>query len=554
MQRLILGLVLLALPAVAAAQTQTIGLFRNDPGTFPGYTLFSPLEYTDTYLIDNQGELVHSWSTPYPIGNMAYLEEDGTLFRTADPGGNDVFVWGGDAGLVQQLDWDGTVLWEFLYSDSTVRLHHDIEVMPNGNVLMIAWEYKSQAECIAAGRDDFLLPDGELWPDHLIEVEPIFPSGGNIVWEWHAWDHLIQDFDPAQNNYGVVEDHPELIDINYMQDPLADWLHFNAVDYNPELDLIAISTPRFDEIWIIDHSTTTAEAAGHTGGARGMGGDILYRWGNPAAHSAGTVADQKLFRQHDVHWIPEGEGLRNEGRIMVFNNGNGRPAGPFSSIDEIITTVDSLGNFPLPPSATPHGPAGPAWTYPTVFDPTFYSGFISGSQRLPNGNTLIMEGATGTMFEVDTLEVKTWEYVVPVDGDGPMYQYSTGLNRTFRAHKYATDYPGLAGRDLTPQGVIELDPTSSPVIGQHGPTQLHANFPNPVRGSTSFAFTLARDGRVRLDVFDVRGRLVDRVLDTTLEAGRHEVTWDAGALASGVYTYVLRSKAGTEAKTLVKLQ
>ena len=315
MQRLILGLVLLALPAVAAAQTQTIGLFRNDPGTFPGYTLFSPLEYTDTYLIDNQGELVHSWSTPYPIGNMAYLEEDGTLFRTADPGGNDVFVWGGDAGLVQQLDWDGTVLWEFLYSDSTVRLHHDIEVMPNGNVLMIAWEYKSQAECIAAGRDDFLLPDGELWPDHLIEVEPIFPSGGNIVWEWHAWDHLIQDFDPAQNNYGVVEDHPELIDINYMQDPLADWLHFNAIDYNPDLDLIAISTPRFDEMWIIDHSTTTAEAAGHTGGRWGKGGDLLYRWGNPQRYGANGKCE--LFGQHDARWLVDEHGFSAPDAIGV---------------------------------------------------------------------------------------------------------------------------------------------------------------------------------------------------------------------------------------------
>ena len=77
-----------------------------------------------------------------------------------------------------------------------------------------------------------------------------------------------------------------------------------------------------NEIYIIDHSTTTLEASEHSGGNSGMGGDILYRWGNPEAYRAGTNNDQKLFGQHDVQWIESNR--PNSGELIVFNNGNGR--------------------------------------------------------------------------------------------------------------------------------------------------------------------------------------------------------------------------------------
>ncbi|MGC8644373.1 MAG: hypothetical protein ACP5XB_31305, partial [Isosphaeraceae bacterium] len=60
-----------------------------------------------------------------------------------------------------------------------------------------------------------------------------------------------------------------------------------------ELDQILLSVHSFSEIWIIDHGTTTAEAATHKGGRSGKGGDLLYRWGNPQAYRAGTAADQQ---------------------------------------------------------------------------------------------------------------------------------------------------------------------------------------------------------------------------------------------------------------------
>ncbi|MBZ0266689.1 aryl-sulfate sulfotransferase [bacterium] len=536
----------------APAQTQTVGLFRNDPGSFDGYTLFAPQQYEVTYLIDNDGLVVHTWDSPYRPGQLAYLLETGHLLRPANPMGNDVFMAGGAAGIVQELDWDGNLVWEFVYSDSTVRAHHDVEAMPNGNVLVVAWEYKSEAEAVQAGRDPATMP-GNLWPDHIIEIQPDGFGGADIVWEWHSWDHLIQDFDATKDNHGVVADHPELIDINYRESDSADWLHFNAIAYNADLDQIVVSPRTWGEFWIIDHGTTTQEAAGHTGGACGMGGDILYRWGNPRAYRAGTPGDQVFWSPHDPHWIADG--LTGAGRMMVFNDGRDRPEGPYSTVEEIVTTVDSTGCYPQPSPGTPHGPAAPAWIYPAVPDTSFYARARSNAQRLPNGNTLICESSPATLFEVDPAENVVWEYVVPVNADGPMYQYWTSIvpGPTFRTYRYAPDSPAFDGRDLTPGGPIELDPTFA--VGTAGRADLRLRAaPNPFRGRSSISFALEAGGDVRLDVYDVRGRLVSRLIDQPLAAGLHRHEWRPGRLPSGVYHYVLRAGEQTEARKVVHLE
>jgi len=374
-----------------SGQEQTIGLFLNDSTSFSGYTLFTPLTYTSTYLIDNNGLLVHSWQSAFVPGNSVYLLENGHLLRAADQSGNTTFVAGGDAGRVEEFDWEGNLVWEFEYSNNEHRLHHDIKPLPNGNVLMIAWEYKSATEAFAAGRDSASVPDEAIWPEQIIEVVPNDERGGDIVWEWHVWDHLIQDFDSTQANFGVIAEHPELIDINFLgpargsgANSAADWLHANAVEYNPELDQIMIGIPNWSELWIIDHSTTSEEAAEHTGGNSGKGGDILYRWGNPQTYQAGTFTDQQFFGQHDAEWIDSG--LPGAGNILVFNNGQGRLQGDFSTIDELVAPMDGSGNYTLTPGSA-YGPAEPAWSYTAPMPTDFFSPFISSAQRLPNGNT-----------------------------------------------------------------------------------------------------------------------------------------------------------------------
>ena len=153
------------------SQGQTVGLLQNEPGSFVGYTLYSPISFDKTYLIDHNGNLVHSWDTD--PGLSPYLLEDGSLIQTADILDSETFIWGGATGGVQRYDWDGNLIWEYTYSSPDYHLHHDLEVLPNGNVLMIAWERKSDTEAIAAGRDPTLLEDGELHPEHILQVEPV---------------------------------------------------------------------------------------------------------------------------------------------------------------------------------------------------------------------------------------------------------------------------------------------------------------------------------------------------------------------------------------------
>ena len=201
-------------PFFIFGQNQTVGLFQYDAGSYDGYTLFSPSE--NTYLIDNCGRLVHSWQSTYPPGLSVYLLEDGSLLRTCRIS-NSIFSGGGSGGRVEKKDWNNNLLWSYDFSSSAYYQHHDIEPMPNGNILVLCWEYKSLIDVILSGRDPSSLADNELWPSYILEVQPQGNNGINIVWEWHLWDHLVQEFDPSKPNYGIVANHPELLEDDYFR-------------------------------------------------------------------------------------------------------------------------------------------------------------------------------------------------------------------------------------------------------------------------------------------------------------------------------------------------
>ena len=443
------------------AQSRTVGLISYDESqALPGYNLLFPHNQSDVYLLNNCGEIVHTWqsdsgNTP---GNSVYLREDGSIVKCSrSPVTEGDFIWaGGGGGIVEALDWDGNLLWSFTQNDSLKRLHHDIELMPNGNVLMISWELRGLEECLLAGRDPDKLFQDKLWPDYILEYDPSLDS---IVWEWHIWDHLIQDFDSTKVNFGVITENPGKININYetnLGNP--DWNHANAIDYNPELDQILLSVPTFDEVWIIDHSTSTEEARSTIGGRSGKGGELLYRWGNPKAFEQGDTLDQRLFFQHDAHWILDEVDQTDQfyNKILLFNN---RVGEDFSAVNIINPTLDNDSvNYVMDV-----GRYLPLETELTLTHPVkqkLYSTGLSSAQYLSNGNFLILAGRIGYAFEITPSNEIVWEYVLPLKAGSPVQQgteLTLSNNNLFRLKRYSADYPAFEGRDLTPKGLLQIE-------------------------------------------------------------------------------------------------
>ncbi len=426
--------------ASTAFAQQTVGLFSQTPGSKDGYVLFAPIASEDTYLIDKCGKLVHVWGNNRKPGMSVYLLPDGSLLRS-EAVNNPVFTGNGSAGgRVARYDWNSNLLWSYTLSDTLQIQNHDICPMPNGNVMLVVWEKLTAAQALAAGRNPAVLGT-EVWSAKLVELQPSGFNGATIVWQWRFWDHLVQEFDNTKPNYGVVADHPELIDLNYngVGGPTnIDWLHLNAVTYNAALDQVMISSHSLSEIYIIDHSTTTAQAAAHSGGTQNKGGDFLYRWGNPAVYNRGTAANRKLYLQHNPEWIPAG--YPDAGKIMIFNNGVNRPGGNAASVDIIEQPVTASGNYTIT-AGQAYGPVATSWSYQAAVPTSFYSMAMGGAQRLQNGNTLICEATKGHFFEIDAAKNTVWDYVNPVNASGPVVQGTTVTgNQVFRSTYYPLDY------------------------------------------------------------------------------------------------------------------
>ena len=537
----ILALFTICILALPLAGQRTVGMITHDPSrAFPGYNLIYPHNQPNVYLLDNCGRIVHTWqdSAQWRPGNAAYLLENGYLVKTKRHTNfqNDSIWAGGGGAIVEIRDWQNTLIWRFELNNPQQRLHHDFKRMPNGNLLMIAWELKTEAEAIQAGRKPALLPQKKLWPDYILEVNP---STNQVVWKWHAWDHLIQDFDPSKANFGDVKAHPELIDVNWdTSNGHPDWMHANAIDYNPELDQIILSVPTFDEVWIIDHSTTTQEAAGHTGGKSGKGGDLLYRWGNPAAYRAGTTTDQKLFYPHDIHWVGPflDKTHPHYGKLATFNNQvNPR----YSTVNVFDPGFDrSTWSYPMKDGKWLPEKFDVDLTHPDTFQ--INSDGLSNVQLLPNGNTLILSGRWGYAFELTPSNQICWEYKVPLSGGTRVTQgrvLGIGANITFRMDRYPLGFPAFSGKDLSPKGYLELNPDTASCVPVTSVRTLSPPgglryFPNPAQ-ETLVVYWESSIEQV-MYVTDIMGKIRSTV---RLREGQNRL--DLAQLSSGIYFLIL---------------
>ena len=526
------------------SQVNTLGTISLTEEAYDGYTLFS--SYKNTFLINNCGQVINQWSSDYLPGHSVYILPNGNLIR-AGRKDTSTITFGGVGGIVEMFDWDGNLVWEFVYSSDDYRLHHDIYPMPNGNILVLAATVMSNEETILAGRDPNLVGgSGILYNEQILEIKPIGTNDYSIEWEWNFNDHLIQDYDDTKNNYGVIEEHPEKLDINFLNDriPAENWLHVNSIQYDETLDQIVISSRNLSELFIIDHSTTTEEASGDTGGTYGKGGDFLYRWGNPVAYRQGNEDNRTLFGQHFPHIIKPG--LKDEGKIILFNNGTDRePA--FSEVMIFSAPTTSPGIYTYEPDSS-YGPEAAEFTYSSNEDNNFTSGILSGAIRLPNENLLICDGNSGRLFEITATNDIVWNYIIPMNNTtGEISSQGDVLesgNSTFRGIKYSTDYEGFTDKDVTPGDPIESNFNLNTCLSLSTDNLLNNNitiYPNPVIDLININTSLTI---LEVEIYDVLGKRLNYI-----KVNNRKI--DVSGVNSGVYILKIKTEIGIILKKIL---
>ncbi len=475
-------------------------LIQYDPArAYEGYTLFTPMLGRNTYLIDMHGQVVNMWPTPESwwepeIRESARLLEDGTLLRAKTVGN------GSTPGTYQLVDWDGEVIWEYKSTRAGYSGHHDFRMIWNPKLEERTLLYTSTREiaheaALALGLDPTLRESYASRPDGLVEVD----MDGNVLWEWNISDHLVQDFNPDLPTYGVINEHPERLDPNFGTGVSGNWIHINGFDYNETLDHVVVNNSRLSEFYVIDHGSTfiLGDPEQSVELAAGKAGDFIYRWGNACVYDSGDCpsmtdeglstsnGDQQVFFSHDIQWISDREvrpfdgEIPGAGHFLIFNNGARQPGPTFSSVIELNPYDGPMGKGVYVPqtvagyerltvgggmsSGEQNVSKQVVWRFNGTVPNSFYSMYISGVQRLPNGNTMICPGAHGHIFEVTEDGDIVWEYINPVgDRTGDAYgiykimtdQAGDAFNSIFKCHRYSSDYAGLRGKDLTLLGYV----------------------------------------------------------------------------------------------------
>ena len=500
MKKIILLFVFIFVYQSGSAQT-TAGLLYHDDNVSDGYTLFTPLNNDEVFLVNNCGEKINQWTFTELPGATCYLLPNGNLMRAGQ-------------NNIETRDWNNNIVWSYATTANGIPQHHDIEPLPNGNVICIVSDPYSLAAITALGRNP-ATTGANLRLEKIVELHPTGLNTATIVWEWKFKDHLIQDFDATKLNYGVVGNHPELLDLNYNNGNTVDYIHANGIDYNAALDQIIISGRHLSEIFIIDHSTTTVEAAGHTGGTSGLGGDFLWRWGNPVVYRQGTTADRKLFLQHDPKWVESG--YLDYGKITVFNNGAPATAQTFTSI--VMLQPDIVGGV-YTKSASKFNPATYDWSWSgSILGVVVSEEKECGTHALPNGNMIISETSLGRVSEMTKSGTLLWSYKNPsgpiASGNATYFtQFNAiplGLNNFFRAEKYPANFAGFVGHTMTSAtGIIEdQNPLSDACTAALGNDNFNAQdlfVLNPVKNNTiQFNKNITADS---VTIYDTNGRLV----------------------------------------------
>ncbi len=348
---------------------------------------------TTSYLLNKQGNKIYTWNFESTSGNDIELLSDGSIIGLfKDP--NSTIDFGGFGGTAKIIDNNNNTTWEYTVSSDNSIAHHDVEMLPNGNVLMIIWERVN----MDIANDNGVDFENDVFAEKIIEVNT---SSNTVVWEWNSWDHIVQDKFENLSNYGDINENPEKININYTIDNPpggsffinGDIMHANGLDYDEANDVIYLSVNYYDEVWVIDHSTTTSEAQSSTGGNYNKGGDLIYRFGNPNTYN--SLGNKIFDRNHFPNLLENG--VEGEGNILVYVNGN-------STGQSIVYELKMPTSFNLLPNNDNEPQI--IWSFT---DENLFANKLCGAIRLSNGNTLITESDYG-FWEVTNDGEIVWKY------------------------------------------------------------------------------------------------------------------------------------------------
>ncbi|WP_299005894.1 aryl-sulfate sulfotransferase [uncultured Shewanella sp.] len=387
------------------------------------YVLYSPLSSTSTYLVDTDNNKKYEWTSDYIPGQVTYLDSEGYLVRTGYDADNietnnnsfyqtqPGFNFG---GVVQRSHIDAdtgeTVIdWTLNYQDdlggdyNAEMPHHDIAIMPNGHILMLVWIRMSYDEAVQAGRNpDEINKDDGILSERIIEVEQNEDGSWNTVWQWNAWDHLVQNQDPDQNNYTdeAILNSPEKLDVNYITSNTDDIFHLNNVYYIEDYDQIIVSSNTYSELWVIDHSTTSAEAATNAGGNSGKGGDLLYRWGNPEAYGYENDTYTFLNGVHDVNLVLDSSASNGFGTFVMYGNNRNETS---SQVIEITPPINSDGSYTLGDTSQGIDDLYGPFSTDLTADIGYQQNSVGSAEKLTSGDYITCDcGGTGKAVWIDS--------------------------------------------------------------------------------------------------------------------------------------------------------
>jgi arylsulfotransferase ASST len=414
----------------AAPSVYPTGVTIYDPArTWSGYTVLSPLATQAVIVIDMNGNVVKRWDDfNNSAGGPARILPGGSVISAK--GARPPFQ---ESLALEQRDFSGKVLWSFNHVEEielrdagkvwSARQHHDWqrEDFPSGYYSPGATPATTGSNMLILTHTNHTLPavaDVTLEDDRLIEVAP----DGRVVWEWTAGEH-IDELGFAPDARAAIK---AAADVNAARASF-DWLHVNSATYVGPNRWFDAGDRRFTPNNVLISSRQASLLA-----IVARDGKIVWRLGPDFSASEELKKIRQIIGQHHAHLIPKG--LPGAGNLLVFDNGGSSGygfAGPiapngvgaFARATSRVLEIDPV-TLEL------------KWSYAA---PRFFSTNISSAQRLPNGNTLITEGAGGRMFEVTNDSTIVWEYM------NPLFAGPRQSNDVYRAYRLPYEWiPQLA--------------------------------------------------------------------------------------------------------------